>query len=119
MRPGLLLTWRKEFIPDALKNWDAIIVKDKAQLPTEFKNTRKQRFYTEYVLKYLSDWTGYCEETYFDVNCISVNEDTIITAGSEKENIKQIENTVLTLYNGSIVTDIFGMAVYTALHKIR
>ena len=91
LRPGLLLTWRKEFIPDALKNWDAIIVKDKALLPSDFKKTRKQRFYKDYVLKYLSDWTGYCEETYFDVNCISVNEDTIVTAGSEKENIKQIE----------------------------
>ena len=38
LRPGLLLTWRKEFIPDALKNWDAIIVKDKAQLPTAMEN---------------------------------------------------------------------------------
>jgi glycine amidinotransferase len=92
LRPGLLMTWREDFIPEEFKSWDKIIVKDNAQLPEEFKKTRKQRFYSDYVLKYLSDWVGYSEETWFDVNCLSIDENTIVTTGKDKENIKQLEN---------------------------
>lgn len=91
LKPGLLLTWRKDFIPDELKSWDKIIVSDNAQFSKEFKNTKKQRFYSDYVMKYLSDWVGYSQETWFDVNCLSVNESTIITTGHDKENIKKLE----------------------------
>ena len=42
-------------------------------------------------MKYLSDWVGYASETWFDVNCISVDPNTIITVGKNKENIKQLE----------------------------
>ena len=42
-------------------------------------------------MKYLSDWVGYSNETWFDVNCVSVDPNTIITVGKNLENIKQIE----------------------------
>ena len=92
LRPGLLMTWRENFIPEELKSWDKIIVKDNAKYPEDFKKTKKQRFYSEYVMKYLSDWVGYSQETWFDVNCLSVDENTIITTGQDKENIKQLES---------------------------
>ena len=92
LRPGLLMTWREDFIPNELKSWDKIIVTDNAQYPEEFKNTKKQRFYSEYVMKYLSDWVGYSQETWFDVNCLSVNENTLITTGKDLENIKKLES---------------------------
>lgn len=91
LRPGLLMTWRESFVPEELKSWDKIIVRDNAKLPNEFKKTKKQRFYSEYVMKYLSDWVGYAPETWFDVNCFSINENLIVTTGHDKENIKQIE----------------------------
>ena len=91
LREGLLLTWREEYIPEELKNWDKIIVTDNAKFPTEFVNTKKQPFYTNYVMKYLSDWVGYSKETWFDVNCISVDENTIITCGYNKENIDKLK----------------------------
>ena len=91
LRPGLLMTWREEFIPEELKSWDKIIITDNAKFPKEFKDTKKQRFYSDYVVKYLSDWTGYSQETWFDVNCFSINEKTIITTGQDKENIKKLE----------------------------
>jgi len=91
LRPGLLMTWREKFIPEELKNWDKIIIKDNSKFPKEFKETRKKRFYTDYVMKYLSDWVGYSKETWFDVNCLSVDENTIITTGNDIENIKNIE----------------------------
>ena len=83
LRPGLLMTWREDFIPKELKSWDKIIVTDNAKYPKEFKNTKKQRFYSEYVMKYLSDWVGYSQETWFDVNCLSVNENTIVTGSPQ------------------------------------
>ena len=91
LRPGLLMTWREDFIPDELKSWNKIIVTDNAKYPDEFKRTKKQRFYSEYVMKYLSDWVGYSQETWFDVNCLSVDENTIITTGHDKDNIKKLE----------------------------
>lgn len=91
LRPGLLMTWREKFIPEELKSWDKIIVTDNAKYPEEFLETQKKRFYSEYVMKYLSDWVGYSQETWFDVNCLSVNESTIITTGKDKENIKKLE----------------------------
>jgi glycine amidinotransferase/scyllo-inosamine-4-phosphate amidinotransferase 1 len=91
LRPGLLMTWREDFIPKELKSWDKIIITDNAKFPKEFKNTKKQRFYSDYVMKYLSDWTGHSQETWFDVNCFSVNEKTVITTGQDKENIKKLE----------------------------
>ncbi len=92
LRPGLLMTWREDFIPEELKSWDKIIIKDNAKYPEEFKNTRKERFYSDYVMKYLSDWVGYSRETWFDVNCLSVDESTIITTGHDKDNIKKLES---------------------------
>ena len=91
LREGLLLTWREDYIPDELKHWDKIIVQDNAEFPKEFVEQRKKQYYTEYVMKYLSDWVGYASETWFDVNCISVDPNTIITVGKNKENIKQLE----------------------------
>ena len=43
-------------------------------------------------MKYLSDWVGYSQETWFDVNCLSVNENTLITTGKDLENIKKLES---------------------------
>lgn len=91
LRPGLLMTWREDFIPEELKNWDKIIVTDNAEYPEEFKKTRKERWYEDYVQKYLSEWVGYSKETWFDVNCLSINENTIITTGKDKENICTLE----------------------------
>ena len=85
------MTWREDYIPDELKHWDKIIVQDNAEFPKEFVEQRKKQYYTEYVMKYLSDWVGYASETWFDVNCISVDPNTIITVGKNKENIKQLE----------------------------
>jgi hypothetical protein len=91
LREGLLLTWREEYIPEELSHWDRIIVKDNAKFPKEFVIQKKQQYYSDYVMKYLSDWVGFAKESWFDVNCISVNPSTIITVGHNLENIKQIE----------------------------
>tara|TARA_B100001029_G_C15064017_1_gene461719 strand:- start:5374 stop:6366 length:993 start_codon:yes stop_codon:yes gene_type:complete len=91
LREGLLLTWREDYIPKELTNWDKIIVRDNAEFPKQFVEQRKKQYYSEYVMKYLSDWVGYASETWFDVNCISVDSNTIITVGKNLENIKQLE----------------------------
>ena len=58
LREGLLLTWREDYIPKELQNWDKIIVRDNAEFPKEFVEQRKRQYYSEYVMKYLSDWVS-------------------------------------------------------------
>tara|TARA_Y100000590_G_scaffold297354_1_gene335061 strand:- start:6707 stop:7777 length:1071 start_codon:yes stop_codon:yes gene_type:complete len=86
LRPGLLACWDKEDIPEVLKSWDVIEVPKTAwNVPDYFTKTRKKRWYQEFVSEYLTEWIGYCDETVFDVNCFSVNENLVITNGYHKE----------------------------------
>ena len=99
LRPGLLMARRDLFIPDELQNWEKIIIKDNAKFPEEYLSTKKQHFYTDYVMKYLNEWVGYSAETWFDVNCLSVDENTIVSTGNDLENIKILESHGINVVN--------------------
>lgn len=85
LKPGLLATWSKKFVPDALKDWDCIIVNSPNPFPDDFNNLRKRRFYKEFVSDWLTDWIGYVDETVFDINMLSVSEELVITNGYNKQ----------------------------------
>ncbi len=86
LKPGVVACWSKRVIPDVMKDWDIIQIPDTAfNLPEEFRNTRKKRWYKEFVSSYLTEWIGYCDETVFDVNMFSVSEELVITNGYNKE----------------------------------
>ena len=56
---GLLVTWKKAWIPEKLKSWDCIITEAGTKVSVEdFKQTRKQHFYKNYIEKWLFslDW---------------------------------------------------------------
>ena len=91
IKPGLLITWKKEWIPEKLKSWDCIIAKSGTKFPEDFINTRKQRYYKDYIKRWLSNWIGYVDETVFDVNMLSISEDKIICTGTDKEVFSQLE----------------------------
>ena len=60
-------------------------------------------------MKYLSDWVGYSQETWLDVNCLSVNENTLITTGKDLENIKKLESFGFDVIIWNYRHSIFGM----------
>lgn len=91
LKPGVLMTWNKEWVPDELKSWDIIEVDDTHDMPEDFLNTRKRRFHREYVSKWLSHWIGYADESVFDVNVFSIDEETVIVTGDDKKVRNDIE----------------------------
>ena len=81
LKPGVLMTWNANWVPDEMKGWHVIEVEDDHDMPEDFLNTRKRRFYKDYVEKWLTHWVGYADESVFDVNCLSIDENTVIMTG--------------------------------------
>ncbi len=82
IKPGLLLSWiPKSDLPDCLQSWDVIFLDKRGSIPPEFEVMRGKRYYKDHVSRYLSEWIGSVEETYFDVNIISVNENLVLLNG--------------------------------------
>jgi hypothetical protein len=46
--------------------------------------------FTNYVEKYLADWTGHVYESVFDVNVLSIDPDTVCVTGDNPEILKQL-----------------------------
>jgi len=96
LKPGVLMTWNKKWIPEKLQNWDIIEVESETELPSEFNNMRKQRFYKEFIDEYFNHWTGYVDETVFDVNVFSISEEAVICTGTNKEAFARMEKQGIT-----------------------
>lgn len=93
LKPGLILSWLpKEELPDILRSWDMIPLYSKSPLPEEFQRLRGKRYYKEFVQKWLTEWIGYVDETYFDVNIISINENLVVLNGENPRLIKELKN---------------------------
>ena len=79
--------WEVLYLPD--QSWSKVSpffeIKDKVNgkwwLPGEEQNDQL----IEYVNTWLQDWVGYVEETVFDVNMLSIDQDTIICNTHNKE----------------------------------
>ena len=91
LKPGVVMTWNKEWIPEEMKSWDIIEVDDTHDMPEDFLQTRKRRFHRDYVSKWLSHWIGYADESVFDVNVFSIDEENVIVTGNDPKVRKEIE----------------------------
>ena len=91
LAPGVLMTWNKNWVPEEMKNWHIIEVDDDHDMPADFQNTRKRRFYKEYVERWLSHWVGFADESVFDVNVLSLDEKTVICTGYNKQAFAEME----------------------------
>lgn len=83
IKPGLLLTWDKTKIPEPLRDWDYIEL-DAWDLPEWFHEMRQHHFYKEKVKDWLGHWIGHVDETVFDLNVVSIDENTVVTNGYSK-----------------------------------
>jgi N-dimethylarginine dimethylaminohydrolase len=80
LKPGLLLCWDSAAIPEELKSWDYIKI-ERTPLPNYFNEIKIRHFYKDKVTNWLNHWIGYVDETVFDLNVISIDQNTVITNG--------------------------------------
>ena len=60
-------------ILEKLKNLGIVLSRSRYKIFEDFKTTRKQHFYKDYIQRWLSYWIGYVDETVFDVNMLSIS----------------------------------------------
>ena len=90
IKPGVLMCWNRKHIPEELKNW-AVIDVNRKELPEYFNKIKTQYFYKNTVTDWLNHWIGFVDETVFDINVISLNENTLITNGYDTEVAAQLK----------------------------
>ena len=90
IKPGLLLCWNRKHVPEELKHWDYIEVKRKP-LPDYFDHIKTQHFYKTKVVDWLNSWIGYVDETVFDINVLSIDENTLLTNGYDADVASQLK----------------------------
>ena len=91
LKPGVLMTWNRNWVPDEMKDWHIIEVADDFDMPDDFQQTRKRRFHKEYVSKWLDHWVGCPDESVFDVNVLSLDENTVICTGKNDAAFAEME----------------------------
>jgi N-dimethylarginine dimethylaminohydrolase len=92
IKPGLLISWlSKDELPERLRNWDMIKLQSQGKMPEDFLRLRGQRYYKEFIKGWLTEWIGYVDETYFDVNVTSLNENQVILNGRNEWLMRELE----------------------------
>ena len=90
IKPGLLMCWLPEMIPDELKHWDYIQV-PKQPVPEQFWQSKMQPLRAKNVATWLDSWIGHVDETIFDVNVVSVSPEVVITNGYDADIAAQLK----------------------------
>lgn len=91
IRPGLLMCWLEEMVPEELKHWDKIVV-PKQNVPEQFWQSKRQPIMAKNVKQWLGSWIGHVDETIFDVNVLSVSSECVITNGYDKDIATKLKN---------------------------
>ena len=106
-KPGLVIAapWmEKGFFENTLPGWDQLIIEHpnnfEQQYPKEYEefkknkkadmnwyvdNEKNNKPFTDFVDTSLKDWVGFMEESIFEVNMLSINENTILSINYQKE----------------------------------
>lgn len=84
IKPGLLMVKDRSIIPPQLSSWDVIEIEHKP-IPEYFTNISASGFYKDKVRHWLNDWIGHVEETMFDINGLSLDSNTLMTNGYDKD----------------------------------
>lgn len=86
--------WKVVYFEDP--KWDKVAaffeLRDKNRgawwVPGEERNDQ----FTEFVEAFLPNWTGYCEETIFDLNCLIVDDKHVVVNSENPELLKVLRN---------------------------
>ena len=85
LRPGLVITWHEKYVPQIMKdnNWDIVLIEESANFTGKtIKELCEERgLKNKYPLEHL---LGVSQETRFDCNVLSLDENTIVTSGYDK-----------------------------------
>lgn len=90
IKPGLLMCWQEDKVPEELKHWDKIVV-PKQDVPEQFWQASIQPMLAKNVNRWLDSWIGHVDETIFDVNVVSISEEVVITNGYDKSVAEQLK----------------------------
>lgn len=100
LKPGVIVTLMDiQNYKDAFPGWDILYLEDKYWDQLSPFRTMKKKVggkwwikgqehndqLIDYVETWLGDWIGYCEETVFEVNMLSINQDCVIVNNYNKE----------------------------------
>ena len=108
VKPGLIIgsPWmKKDFFSKTFPGWDCLIVEDpigyrdtsipsgtperrekkEKRLKWHIENKMKDSEFVKFVDKWLYDWVGMQDETFFEVNMLSLDEKNILTLNYQKE----------------------------------
>ena len=56
------------------------------------------RAFNEHVIKHALDWVGMYTETYFELNCLVVNENTVVMMGENENLFQELERRGITVH---------------------
>lgn len=90
IKPGLLMVKDVSLIPEKLSSWDVIQI-DQKEIPEWFNTLTAKGFYKDKVKHWLNTWIGHVEETAFDINGLSLDSNTLMTNGYDKEMAKKLK----------------------------
>ena len=93
IKPGLLMSWiPREDLPENLQKWNIIFLEKKGEIPADYHAMRGKILQKDYINRYISEWMGNIEETYFDVNVVSINENLVLMNGKNERLEKQLND---------------------------
>lgn len=112
LRPGLMLANRYFDDYDTYyPGWELIRLSEPSYWPSREKPHRPSsngRFYdttvgtnrafNEHVVKHALDWVGTYTETYFELNCLVVNENTVVMMGENEGLFRHLESLGITVH---------------------
>jgi hypothetical protein len=93
VRPGLLITCLQDNkLPEYFDKWEKVKVKAVTSQALHKKNRYRHKKFHPVIAQSFYNFLETCtEETYFDINSLSVNENTVLFTGRHTELFRKLE----------------------------
>lgn len=98
IRPGLMLTsMSSDKLPDFFDRWEKIYVEPVTAQPLHKKHAYRHKKFHPVIAQSFYNFLETCtEETYFELNSLSINENTVLFTGVHKDLFNQLEKKGVT-----------------------
>ena len=93
VRPGLLMTWlAPSKLPEYFKNWDKVYIdNDTNRVLSHLGQHRYKRYHPVIAQEFYNFLQTNTEETFYNINSLSINENTVLFTGKHKRLFNQLE----------------------------